>query len=203
MFLRLEEAAFSSQAFQAPIAASPVEDADPNDIEDLFNVNFFGPILLLQESIKIFREHGHGLIINISSMAGRFSLPFHGFYSATKFALEAVSESCFLELKDSGIKVVIIEPGDLDTNFTSSRKVIIKNDSPQQSKFLRALKITEKDETKGSHPRVVAKAIYKAINSYNPKLRYRIGKGMGAVNFLHRLIPDKPFLRLIGSHFKV
>jgi len=147
--------------------ASPVEDAPLEKAKRLMNVNFWGGIEVIQKTIPIFRRQSHGLIINISSLAGRFSLPFHGFYAATKFALEAISESLQMELRKTKIRVVLIEPGDLSTNFTNSRGKIVNEKSYMKAPFLKALEIAERDERNGTNPVEVAKLVAKIINIKN------------------------------------
>ncbi len=181
--------------------AGPIEDTPIAEIKYLIDGNFLGSVRLIQHLLPIFRKQSYGLIINISSLAGRFSLPFQGFYAATKFALEAVSESLHMELYGTRIRVVIVEPGDMSTNFTKARKIFVKEDGALKTSFERALHIIEKDEIKGAEPLLVAKLINQIIESENPKLRYKVGREAWYVAILHWFLPSRIFLYFLARHY--
>ena len=98
----------------------PVEAVPLPDVRALFDVNFFGAVRTMQAVVPRMRQAGGGVVVNVSSIAGRVSSPLGGFYSATKYALEAVSEAAHYELGHFGIRVVLIEPGAFATNFTTA-----------------------------------------------------------------------------------
>ena len=83
----------------------PIEEADLEDVEKLFNTNFFGPLEMIKKVLPIMRKNNGGLIINITSIAGYFGLPFRGIYSASKSALEIVTESLRMEVRNFNIKI--------------------------------------------------------------------------------------------------
>ena len=99
----------------------PIEDSKINDVEKLFNTNFFGPIEMIKSVLPSMRKNKNGLIINMTSIAGYIGLPFRGIYCASKSALEILTESFRLELLDYNIKVTNIAPGDFKTNIVSRR----------------------------------------------------------------------------------
>ena len=89
----------------------PVEHVDLDDVRQMFEVNVYGPVRLIQAFVPAMRQRRAGVVVNISSVAGRVAQPLDGFYSATKHALEAISEALYVELAHFGVRVVIIEPG--------------------------------------------------------------------------------------------
>jgi NAD(P)-dependent dehydrogenase (short-subunit alcohol dehydrogenase family) len=98
-----------------------VEKVPLADVRRAFETNFFGAARMIQAFVPAMRERGSGAIVNISSVAGIVGGPLGGFYSATKFALEALSESLHLEVGHFGIKVLVVEPGVIDTSFGDNR----------------------------------------------------------------------------------
>lgn len=181
--------------------ASPIEDAPIEEVRKLFAVNFLGSVSVVQQMMPIFRRQSYGLIINVSSLAGRFSLPFNGFYAGTKFALEAISESLYMELRGTNIRVVLVEPGDMSTNFTNSRKEFIKSNSYYNELFNIALNITKRDEENGADPNTIVESINNIVNSKRPKFRYAVGKEARFVSILHKILPDRIFLYFLGKHY--
>jgi len=122
------------------------------------------------------REQRSGAIINISSVAGRIALPLFSAYVSTKFALEGLSESMAYELQQFGIKVVIIEPGSINTNFRSEQAAQATKDSPYYAIMQSAFEAIEGMLRQGIHPKEVAKVVFHAIDNPKPKLRYFVGK---------------------------
>lgn len=95
----------------------PVEDVPVEDVREQFDVNVHGPHRLTRAVLPLMREAGDGTIVNLSSIAGRISFPGSGTYSASKFALEAMSDALRVEVEDQGVDVVLVEPGPVRTNF--------------------------------------------------------------------------------------
>ena len=148
---------------------------------------------VLRNVVPVMRRAGKGLIINISSVAGLIPIPFQSMYSASKFALEAMSEALRIELKPFGIKVVIIEPGDTNTGFTDNR-VIVKGagkDSVYYEKFIKSVNTMIKDEKNGPGPETVAKVVIKTAMKKNPPVRIAVGISYKLIAFLKRILPDK------------
>lgn len=179
----------------------PMEDTPIEEAKRIMDINFFGGVQFIQEILPIFHKQNRGLIINISSLAGRFSLPFQGFYAATKFAIEAISEALYMELKNSSLNIVLIQPGDLSTNFTNNRKQFIRENSYLWSSFEKALSIIKKDEQSGADPMAVAHIVGKIIKSKKPKFRYTVGKETWYVIILHLILPDRIFLYFLARHY--
>lgn len=157
--------------------AGAVEDTSIEEAKAQFETNFFGVLRVCQAVLPIMREQGSGLIINISSIAGLISVPFQGFYSASKFALEGLTEALRLEVSPFGIRVVLVEPGDFQTGFAANRRKVAHSDNTTAygDRLAKALSVSEKDESKGHHPIAIARLIERIIRNPSPKLRYSVG----------------------------
>ena len=133
-------------------------------------------------------------------------LPYQGFYSASKFAIEGYSEALAAEMKGMGIRVVLVEPGDFATNFTSNRKnsdLTLKNFDYNRS-FNRALKIIEKEENGGLEPIVLAKRIEKIIEKKNPRFRYVVANMEQRLSvLLKKILPANMFIDILRGYYKV
>lgn len=169
-----------------------------------FETNFFGLHRMIKETLPIMREQGGGLIVNISSLGGLIGLPFQGFYSATKFAVEGLTEALRIEVKPFGIKVVLIEPGDFQTGFTEHRLISdqVLNDPAYQERFKRALKAAEDSEKNGDSPEKIAHLLERIIKTNSPKLRYKIGPSSKLVA-LSKFVPQRVSEFAVRSSFKL
>lgn len=139
------------------------------------DVNFWGAVYVTNAVLPHMHNHNRGKIITISSMGGIISIPFQGLYCASKFALEGYFEALRLELRNSNINVVRINPGDFRTNFTSNREKAYNSSSPYAQQADKTLTIVENDETNGADPQLIAKKIFKIINKKRVKERYYAG----------------------------
>ena len=133
---------------------------------------YIGVLNTIKACLPIFREQNHGKIIAISSVAAVAPIPFQGFYSASKSAIMLLMQSLSMEVKPYNIKCTCILPGDVKTDFTSSRKYTEASTLPS-SEYTNAMKAAvqtmEKDEQNGMMPIVIAKAIAKVLKKENPK----------------------------------
>lgn len=154
-----------------------LEDTSSEEAQTTLETNFFGVLNVCRAVLPSMRSMGSGLIVNISSVGGLIGLPFQGLYSASKFALEGMTETLRLEVRRFGIRVVLINPGDLATPFTSNRRICqaANESSVYDKQFQRTLAIIEKNETGGSSPELVAKTLLKVVSSASPKPRYIAG----------------------------
>jgi short-subunit dehydrogenase len=100
-----------------------LEELSIEEIKEQFETNVFGVIRVIQEILPIMRKQRHGTIVNISSVAGRIDFPLTSAYVSSKFALEGLSESMTYEIEPFGIKVILIEPGVIKTNFDGNLKI--------------------------------------------------------------------------------
>src|SRR5919108_3439008 len=154
------------------------EDLSIEEIKTQYETNFYGVIRVTQAILPIMRKQGSGRIVNISSGAGRFGYPSGSAYVSTKFALEGLSESMAYELEPFGIKVVIVEPGVIRTNFGDGLVVAKKSQDPNSpySKMMQKIATSFEEMMKNaSSPDIVAKVVLNAVRDENPSLRYLAG----------------------------
>jgi len=176
-----------------------LEDITRDAMRNQFEINVFGVHELTNRIIPIFRKNKTGRIINISSAAGRFSMPFMGAYSASKFALEALSDALRLELRNTDIKVSIIEPGPLKSDFSKNALAIFQNhvNPPENSHYKdiyeKMGKYRQTKETKKNipGPETFYKKVKHALESKKPKIRYPVTMTAYLAAYLKRLLPDR------------
>jgi NAD(P)-dependent dehydrogenase (short-subunit alcohol dehydrogenase family) len=153
-----------------------LEDVPVNDFRAQFETNFFGIISIIQKVAPIMRKQGSGIIVNISSVAGKIGFPGSSAYISSKFALEGLSESLRYEMGQFGVKIIIIEPGVIKTNLFSSMKIAEpKTDSPYKEITEKVIMGVKMMAELGTHPSEVAATILKAIKETNPRPRYIVG----------------------------
>ena len=144
---------------------------------NLFEVNYFGPIRMMQAVLPHMRQYGGGVVVNVSSIAGRPAGPLSGFYSSTKRALEAVSEALHYEVAHFGIRVVIIEPDLVDTRFETLSHHH-GDETPPYDEFRMKWGATAGKLLPGmapSPPEFVADAIANAIDDERTPLHVKVG----------------------------
>lgn len=175
------------------------EKASPAEIQQQFNTNVFGVMNVIREILPYFRKQAGGTIINISSMGGRLTFPLYSLYHATKWAVEGYSESLQFELRQFNIRVKVIEPGAIKTDFYSRSMHKFENDGVKDydNYESRVYKNTQLAEKNAPGPVVVAKKIYKAANSRSFKLRYPVG-GLGPwLLIIRKLIPLSWYFKMV------
>jgi short-subunit dehydrogenase len=154
------------------------EDLAMEEIKAQYETNLFGVIRVTQAVLPIMRKQKSGIIVNISSGAGRFGYPGGSAYVSTKFAIEGLSESMAYELEPFGIRVVLVEPGVIKTNFVNSIVAAKKSQDPNSpyAQLMQNVATSFQHMLEGgSSSDVVAKAVLKAVTSENPTLRYLAG----------------------------
>lgn len=182
-----------------------LELATPDEIDIQMGTNFGGCVNLCQAVLPHMRRQRCGRIINLSSIGGVMGLPYQGFYSASKFAIEGFSEALSAEVKGFGISVSMVEPGDFATGFTASRKNSQPSlDDPDYGPiFRRSLSIIEKEENGGLKPEVLSRKIVKIVESRRPRLRYVVANlEQWASVVLKRLIPGNWFVNILVDYYK-
>lgn len=183
-----------------------LEMATTEEIDLQMGTNFGGCVNVCQAVLPVMRKQCAGQIINLSSIGGVMGLPYQGFYSASKFAIEGFSEALAAEVHKFGIKVSMVEPGDFATNFTARRKnseTTAKSDAYGDS-FTRSISIIEKEENGGLKPEKLAKKIVKIIETRNPRLRYVVAnleQWFSVV--LKRIVPGNWFVGILRNYYKV
>jgi NAD(P)-dependent dehydrogenase (short-subunit alcohol dehydrogenase family) len=177
-----------------------LEDVPLSEARYQFEVNIFGLARLIQLVLPGMRGRRSGRIINISSIGGRFGEPHGGWYHATKFALEGLSDSLRMELKEFNIDVVVIQPGAIKTEWSEIARKKLLETSGKSAYAILARKhagLLAKADKMGSNPDVIARITLKAVRSRKPKTRYAAGAGAGTALFLGRILSDRMFDRFM------
>ncbi len=173
--------------------AGAIEEIPIEVLRRQFETNVFGLVAVTQRFIPAMRSRRYGKIINISSVLGRVSLPLMGAYTATKHAVEAISDSLRMELAGTGIDVVIVAPGSIQTNFgetvANSASSWVKPNSPHADRYTRFGQDRMGD--RGAKPIVIAKTIERAIAANKPRPRYAVPYDSKVMPVLTGLLPTR------------
>ena len=183
-----------------------LEDSSMDEIKAQFETNFFGAVRTTKAVLPVMRRQGEGKIVNITSMGGRIAIPLSSSYHGSKFALEGLSESIQYELEPFGIKVILIEPGAVGSNFWKNIKIARSSseaNSPYSQFGNKVLKAYKQMEQNTISPSVVAKTILDAITSNNPQPRYVVGEDAAKTLEARKNMPDKQFGDLIKKQFGI
>ena len=183
----------------------PIEEIPTEEIKNNFETNLFGPIEVMKAALPFMRSQKSGLIINITSIAGYMGLPYRGIYSASKGALELITEALRMEVKSFGIHITNVAPGDFTTNIAAGRfhAPLIKG-SAYEISYGTTLSMMNEHVDSGNNPNEMAKAIYKIIQTSSPKGHYKIGAFMQKFSIvLKRILPDKVFEKMLMNHYKL
>ena len=183
----------------------PLEEIPMEEIKNNFETNFFGPIEVMKAALPQMRLQKSGLIINITSIAGYMGLPYRSVYSASKGALELITESLRMEVKSFGIQITNVAPGDFATNIASGRfhAPVIKG-SAYEIPYGNTLKMMDKHVDSGSNPDEIAEAVYQIIQNPSPRIHYKVGIFMQQFSIvLKRILPDKVYEKMLMKHYKL
>ncbi len=190
----------------------PLEELSIQEIKEQFETNVFGVVRLTKEILPIMRRQLHGTIVNISSIAGRIGFPLTSAYVSSKFALEGLSESMAYEVEQFGIKVILIEPGVIKTNFDKNLKIgkdvsssttttpsTYARDSPYANFTKKRIAGFKPRFENGLPPIEVAKVILEAVSSKDvpPASRYLVGDDAFKLTKIRKSKSDKEFRRLV------
>jgi NADP-dependent 3-hydroxy acid dehydrogenase YdfG len=182
-----------------------VEGLTREQVRSAFDVNVFGLGQVTQAVLPLMRAQKSGTIVNISSVVGKVSTPVLDWYAATKHAVEALTDALRLEVKQFGIKVVLIEPGSIDTGFEDVAMATLNecNDPACYEEIrLRFSKLIRNGYEGAPGPQVVVDQVYKAITADKPKARYTAGRDAKMYIAMKGLLSDGLFDRLVMSQFK-
>lgn len=149
-----------------------VEEANDDQIQDLFQANLFGMVRVLRAALPLLRQQGSGHILGVSSSLGIVPMPLIGFYAATKAAVESLHETMAQEIRPFGIKVTLIEPGAYATDFGKSAK---RADGMEAYEEFRKQVMAKLTTSKRGDPQATPEAILKLVDSENPPLRLALG----------------------------
>jgi NAD(P)-dependent dehydrogenase (short-subunit alcohol dehydrogenase family) len=186
--------------------AGAVEDTGIEEAKAVLETNLFGAWRVCRAVLPVMRAQGGGHIVNISSLGGILGIPYQGAYSASKFALEGMSESLSAEVRRFGISVVLIEPGDLPTALTDrrTRTAAAQGESVYHDDMTTAVGVMEAAERAGPDPLLVAKVVHRVLSTSSPRLRYAVGRPSQRLAVLwKRVLPDRLFERQLMREFRM
>lgn len=183
----------------------PIEEIPTEEIRNNFETNLFGPIEVMKAVLPQMRAQKSGLIINITSIAGYMGLPYRGIYSASKGALELITEALRMEVKSFGIQITNVAPGDFATNIAAGRyhAPVIKG-SAYEIAYGNTLKEMDSHVDSGSNPNEMAMAVHAIIQTKCPKVHYKVGAFMQKFSIvLKRILPDLIYEKILMNHYKL
>lgn len=181
--------------------AGPLENTSDSESRLIYNTNVFGVLNTCRICTAHLRK-SRGMIINITSIGGVFGLPFRAIYCSSKFAVEGISEGLSLELKPHGVRVVILQPGDVKTNININRINSANVDHATYAHFNAVLGQIHKEVDHALDPVTIAINVAKIIKKRNPKLRYRVATPAQKLSIaLNAMLPGRWFEKLISRHY--
>ncbi len=180
-----------------------VEDITPELGQRLFDTNVWGPHRVCRAALPHMRDQRSGTIINISSVASNFGLPYRGFYSASKAALDRMSEALSTEVDRFGIKIVTVQPGEFNTAISDSRLRPEKISEAHRPGYQKAMDILGGSMHYSRDPDELAKVVQKIIADPEPKALYVVAQGMQRVSILaKKILPGRMFERMVRKHYE-
>ncbi len=186
--------------------AGAVEQTPIADAQAQVETNFWGTVRVVAEALPVMRRQGGGRLVLVSSIGGVIALPFQAFYSASKFAMEGYAEALAYEVAPFGIDVTLVQPGNIATEFTASRRDVVPpaGDDPYRQASARAVAKMEEDEANGAPAADVAAAIRRALESRRPPRRVSVGKFGERIGITaKRVLPFRVFERSAGGSLGV
>jgi NAD(P)-dependent dehydrogenase (short-subunit alcohol dehydrogenase family) len=175
------------------------------DIRKQYETNVFGLMRVTREAIKAMRPNRDGVIVQVSSMGGRITFPLYSIYHGTKWAVEGFSESLHYELSLFNVRVKIVEPGPIVTEFYGKSRVTVKpSDTDAYDAFIEKFdKAAEGVMKTAEGPDVVAKTIFKAATDGSGRLRYAVGKPGPLLLLMRKLLSDGMFIGMVRKTYKL
>ena len=185
--------------------AGPVEQLLLADVNRVFDTNVFGVLRTCQAVLPSMRSHKSGLIINISSIGSETGLPYRGAYSASKAAVDRLTEAMRMELKPFGIQACYLQPGGISTDINKNRITTpLAPGSPYKESFERCYDIVNASVSQGMDTAVFGPVVEKIIEAAKVKRCYRVGKPMEKLSvFLKGSLPNHTYENLVSNHYKV
>ena len=182
----------------------PFEASTTEQIKKQFDTNLFGLMEMTRAILPVFREQKDGVLVNVSSMGGRIGFPLYSIYNSTKWAVEGFSEALQYELKSSNIRIKVIEPGVIKTDFYD-RSLDKSRDDLFDQVYEDIMKRSQKTMAEGdmlgsTEPMVVAKTIYRAALDQSSRLRYPVGADARLVNFIRGILPPGLFFKVLEKN---
>jgi len=183
--------------------AGALEELSSEEGRSQFETNFFGVVRMVDAVLPLMRRQKSGHIVNVGSLSGLAAIPFMGFYSASKFALEGYSEALRHEVKPFNIHVSLTEAGFLDTPMVKHRQLGANQIADYDPWRQRALHAIRAHEEKGPGPEVVAETLLRIVSSKSPRLRYLIGGQAKSIARLRRFLPEGLFQSGVRRTFSI
>jgi len=182
-----------------------VEGAPPGEVEKGFAVNVFGLGRVTRALLPLMRAQGSGTVINISSVVGKVSMPFLSWYAASKHAVEGLSDGLRKEVAPFGIKVILVEPGSINTGFEDvAMETLANSEEPEAYHAMRDTfaRLVRKSYENAPGPEVVSATVHKALSARHPRTRYRSGRDAKLFLTLRSLFSDRMIDRVIRGQFR-
>lgn len=173
-----------------------LEETTLQEARDQFETNFFGVLRVTNAVLARMRQAGYGRIVNISSVVGFIPAPFMGMYTASKHAVEGYTETLDHEVRQFGVRAVLIQPSYTKSNISQNEKTAQTHLDAYAVHRQRMHELVGKGVKQGDEPQLVAEAVWRAVAAKSPRLRYPVGKGV-LVSLLHRFAPVALFDRAI------
>lgn len=174
-------------------------------IQKQFDTNVFGLMRVTREAVKIMREQKSGTIVQIASVGGRVAFPLYSIYHGTKWAVEGFTESLQYEVKDFNIRLKLVEPGAIKTEFYGRSRAFIQPDyTTDYDAFVKQCEsVSMEAGNKGASPEAVAKIIFKAANDSSTKMRYPIAYPANLLLPMKRWLPERLFFWMVRQSYKI
>ncbi|MFN8113192.1 MAG: SDR family oxidoreductase [Solirubrobacterales bacterium] len=175
--------------------SGPVETTTLAEARDQLETNFWGTVRVTREALPALRRAGSGLIVNVSSLAGVFALPFQAYYTASKFALEGWSETLAYEVAPFGVDVTLVQPGNISSDFADGRReATAAGAEPYGTAYRGAIEIMVRDERGAVGSEVVARTVAGVVAARRPPRRITSGsRGERSTVLLRRFLPARVF----------
>lgn len=185
--------------------AGPLERLSLEDCSRVLDTNVLGIIRTSQAALPVMRRQGSGLIINISSIGAENGLPYRGLYSASKAAVDRITEALRLELAPFGIQACIVQPGGVRTEINNNRiQAPLAGEDPYRESFETTYALINESVEGGLDPLTFGPLVDAILQSKHPKRLYRAGKPVEKLSvLLKRILPASRFERLIARHYKM
>jgi short-subunit dehydrogenase len=181
-----------------------VEETPMETAHVVFETNYFAMLRMIQAVLPAMRRQGSGVIANVSSASGRIGIPFQAQYAASKFAVEGLSESLYHETRPLGIRVLLIEPGDVGTTIWAGTEKHLPGESSYGPALRCFLAVKEREMGgKADTPERVAQQIAKAVLSDTGRFRYPVARMAGLILMARKLLPDWVFFKLIARNYRL
>jgi NAD(P)-dependent dehydrogenase (short-subunit alcohol dehydrogenase family) len=182
--------------------AGGLEETSIQEAQEQFDTNFFGTLRVTQAVLPSMRRQGYGRIANISSMNGLLPAPYRGIYAASKHALEGYTETLDHEVRQFGIRAVLIEPVFTKTDISRNEKSTVRTLDAYADQRERVEEVIQQSTAHGDEPRAVAEVIYRALTAASPRLHYPVGEGIMLTRF-RRFVPPRLFDRVLRRRYQL